>query len=331
VTEKQIIAKKNMLNRPFFISLLLTISGLGTAQDESFLTIGTGAVTGVYYPVGGAICQLVNIHRQEHGLRCLVESTEGSIANLEAIRAGNLDIGVVQSDWQYHAVHGTSRFADAGPDQDLRALFSLYSEPFTVVARSDAEIRVLDDLKGKRINIGNPGSGQRATMEVLMMLKGWTADTFAKLLELPPDEQPRLLCGNQVDAFVFTAGHPNRSILETTTLCDATIVEVSGPDIDKLLVENPSYARATVPGGIYRGNPDDIATFGVKATVVSSTRLSDETAYQVVRSVFDDFSDFRRLHPALADLHKQRMVRDGNSAPLHPGAQRYFEEAGLLP
>jgi TRAP transporter TAXI family solute receptor len=320
-----------MAGRFSIISLLLIISQTGTAQQEAFVTIGTGAVTGVYYPVGGAICQLVNIHRQQQGLRCLVDSTGGSIVNLEAIRTGNLDIGVVQSDWQYHAVHGTNRFSDAGPDRDLRALFSLYSEPFTVVARSSAEIHTFDDLRGKRVNIGNPGSGQRATMDVLMALKGWTVNDFAETLEFPPDEQPRLLCGNEVDAIVFTAGHPNRSILETTTLCDATIVEVSGPDIDKLLAENPSYARATIPGGMYRGNPDEVRTFGVKATVVSSTRLAEDTAYQVVKSVFDAFSEFRRLHPALANLNKQQMIRDGNSAQLHPGAQRYFEEAGLLP
>ena len=311
---------------------VLTAGLLATANaaERRFITIGTGGVTGVYYPTGGAICRLVNKGRRDHGIRCSVESTGGSVYNLNTIRAGELDMGVAQSDWQYHAYNGTSKFTDAGPNKELRAMFSVHSEPFTVVARKDSGITTFDDLKGKRVNIGNPGSGQRGTMEVLMESKGWTKDDFALATELKSAEQSQALCDNKIDAMVFTVGHPSGSIQEATTACDTVLVAVTGSEVEALVADNPYYAAATIPGGMYRGNSDDVQTFGVKATFVSSTALPDDVAYEVVKAVFENFDDFRRLHPAFANLNKEDLIRDGNTAPTHDGATRYFEEAGLM-
>ena len=189
--------------------------------QQKFITIGTGGVTGVYYPTGGAICRLVNKGRKEHGIRCSVESTGGSVYNLNTIRAGELDMGVAQSDWQYHAYHGTSKFKEAGPFKELRAVFSVHPEPFTVVARKDSGIKDFMQLKGKRVNIGNPGSGQRGTMEVVMAALGWDKGSiFTLASELKSAEQSRALCDNKIDAMVFTVGHPSGSIKEATTTCD---------------------------------------------------------------------------------------------------------------
>lgn len=301
-----------------------------STQAQEFITIGTGGVTGVYYPTGGAICRLVNANRDEHGIRCSVESTGGSIYNLNTIRAGELDMGVVQSDWQYHAYNGTSRFEDDGPFRELRAVFSVHPEPFTVVARRDANIEHFEDLKGKRVNVGNPGSGQRGTMEVLMDAYGWTMDDFQLASELKPAEQSKALCDNKIDAMVYTVGHPSGSIQEATTACDTVLVEVSGDIVDKLVEENGYYRTATIPGGMYPGNPDDVQTFGVGATFVSSTASSPDIVYQVVKAVFENFETFTRLHPAFEVLKKEEMVSDGLSAPLHDGAKRYYEEAGLM-
>lgn len=300
------------------------------ASAESFITIGTGGVTGVYYPTGGAICRLVNKDRSEHGIRCSVESTGGSVYNLNTIRAGELDVGVAQSDWQYHAYNGTSKFADQGPNPELRSLFSMHAEPFTVVARADAGIKNYNDLKGKRVNIGNPGSGQRGTMEVLMNAKGWTAEDFALASELKASEQASALCDNKIDAMVYVVGHPSGAIKEATTSCDSNLVEVTDATIDMLVGENSYYRKAAIPGGMYRGNPDDVMTFGVGATIVSSTAVPDEVAYHVVKAVFENFDTFRKLHPAFANLKKEEMVRDSLTAPLHPGAVKYYKEAGLL-
>ncbi|MET0092770.1 MAG: TAXI family TRAP transporter solute-binding subunit, partial [Sedimenticola sp.] len=230
----------------------LTMGAAGTASADSFITIGTGGVTGVYYPTGGAICRLVNKGRKQHGIRCSVESTGGSVYNLNTIRAGELDMGVAQSDWQYHAWNGTSKFKDAGANKELRAVFSVHPEPFTVVARADSGIKSFADLKGKRVNIGNPGSGQRGTMEVVMDAMGWKKSDFALASELKAAEQSKALCDNKIDAMVYTVGHPSGSIKEATTSCDTVLVPVTGAAIDKLVAENDYYRTATIPGGMYR-------------------------------------------------------------------------------
>jgi TRAP transporter TAXI family solute receptor len=272
----------------------------------------------------------VNKGRKQHGVRCSVESTGGSVYNINTIRAGDLDMGVAQSDWQYHAYKGTSKFKDQGAFKDLRAVFSVHPEPFTVVARADSGIKNFADLKGKRVNIGNPGSGQRGTMEVLMAAMGWDKSAFALASELKSSEQSSALCDNKIDAMVFTVGHPSGSIKEATTSCDSVLVNVTGPAVDKLVKDNDYYRYATIPGGMYRGTDSDTKTFGVGATFVSSTRTPSNTVYHVVKSVFENFDDFRKLHPAFANLKKEEMIKDGLSAPLHDGAAKYYKEAGLM-
>lgn len=311
----------------FFV--LSTIPG-SMAAEQRFITIGTGGVTGVYYPTGGSICRLMNKARKEHGIRCSVESTAGSVYNLNTIRAGELDMGVVQSDWQHHAYHGTSKFSDAGAFRGLRAVFSVHPEPFTVVARADSGIRTFDDLKGKRVNVGNPGSGQRGTMEVVMEAKGWSMSDFKLASELKSAEQSKALCDNKIDAMVFTVGHPSGSIKEATTTCDSVIVEVAGPAIDKLVNDNAYYRHAVIPGGMYTGSDSDVKTFGVGATFVSSNKVPEDVVYNVVKAVFENFDDFKKLHPAFGVLEKKSMIKDGLSAPLHDGAAKYYKEAGLM-
>ncbi len=312
-----------------FVITLFNLPAPALAQ-QTFVTIGTGGVTGVYYPTGGAICRLVNKGRKAHGIRCSVESTGGSVYNLNTIAAGELDMGVAQSDWQYHAYHGTSKFKDAGPNKDLRAVFSVHPGPFTVVARKDSGIKTFADLKGKRVNIGNPGSGQRGTMEVVMKALGWTNADFKLASELKSAEQSQALCDNKIDAMVFTVGHPSGSIKEATTSCDSVIVEVSGPVIDKLIKENDYYRTATIPGGMYRGTDSDVKTFGVGATFVTSAKVPEIVIYNVVKAVFENFEDFKKLHPAFSVLKKEEMIKDGLSAPLHKGAIKYYKEAGLM-
>ncbi|HVL73477.1 MAG TPA: TAXI family TRAP transporter solute-binding subunit [Beijerinckiaceae bacterium] len=308
------------------LTLALGAATDATAQQQRFVSVGTGGVTGVYYPVGGAICRLMNQTRKDHGVRCSVESTGGSVFNVNAIRGGELEFGVVQSDVQFNAWEGKGPFKEK--HEKLRAVFSLHPEPMTVVARAETPIKSFDDLKGKRVNIGNPGSGQRALMELVMKEKGWTTGDFALASELAPAEQSQALCDNKVDAFVFTVGHPAGSIQEATTSCDSRIVPIEGPVVDKLVSEHPYYFRATIPGGMYRGNPNPINTFGVGATVVTSADVPDNVVQAFVKAVFDNFDNFKGLHPALANLDPKQMVTQGLSAPLHPGAEKYYKERG---
>lgn len=298
--------------------------------NNKFVTIGTGGVTGVYYPTGGAICRLVNRSRSEHGIRCSVESTGGSVYNLNSLRNEGMDLAVAQSDWQFHAYNGTALFTAKGPFKDLRSVLSLHSEAFTLVARKGSGIRSLNDLPGKRVNIGNPGSGNRATMEVVMKAKGWNKKTFKISSELKASEQAQALCDNNIDVMIYSAGHPNGAIQEAATSCEVSIIPVEGPEIDALVNGNSYYTYTNIPGGMYAGTPEDTKTFGVKATFVTSKNVSDEVIYQIVKAVFSNFNNFKTLHPVFANLRKEDMVLDGQTAPLHKGAERYFREAGLL-
>ncbi|MGA0534019.1 TAXI family TRAP transporter solute-binding subunit [Hansschlegelia sp. KR7-227] len=317
---------------------LVAAAGLGAAlivgpaahAQQKFVTIGTGGVTGVYYAVGGAICRLVNKDRKSHGIRCSVESTGGSAFNVNTIRAGELDFGLTQSDVQYNGLKGLASFKEAGPFEDMRAVFSVHPEPFTVLARKEIAAKTFDDLKGKRVNVGNPGSGTRNSLEELIATMGWTLKDFSLASELKADEHGPALCDNKIDAFFYGVGHPSANIQDPTTTCGAKLVAITGPAVDKLVGEKPYYAKATIKGGLYAGNAEPTETYGVLATVVTSAKTPDEVVYQIVKGTFENFNEFKSLHPAFANLDPAKMVKDGLSAPLHPGAEKYYKEKGWL-
>jgi TRAP transporter TAXI family solute receptor len=298
--------------------------------QQKFVTIGTGGVTGVYYPAGGAICRLVNKDRAKHGIRCSVESTGGSVFNVNTIRAGELDLGVAQSDVQFQATKGTGGFKKDGAFRELRAVFALHPEPVTVVSTKELNAKSFADFKGKRFNVGNPGSGTRATAEELLDAMGWKLSDFSLASELKADEHGPALCDGKIDGFLYLVGHPSANIQDPTTVCGAKLVNVTGPAVDKLVKQHPYYAKATIPGGMYPGNDQDIQTYGVLATVVSSSKVPANTVYAVVKAVFDNFDEFKKLHPAFANLKPENMVKDGLSAPLHDGAVKYFKEKGWV-
>lgn len=299
----------------------------------TFVTIGTGGITGVYYPTGGAIAKIVNKKKKEYGIRCTVESTGGSVFNVNAVMAGDLEFGVVQSDRQYQAINGTEMSEwDGKPQTDLRAVFSIHPEACTLVAAVDANIKSIQDLKGKRVNIGNPGSGQRQNSIDALTAVGidWENDLMAEGIKA--SEAAGLLQDERIDAFFYTVGHPNGSFKEATAgVRKVNFVPIEGPGIESLIKRLPYYAMATVPvvdnypAAI---NDSDIQTFGVKATLVTSAKVSDDIVYAITKEVFENFEEFRKLHPAYKVLTKENML-EGLSAPIHPGAMRYYKEAGL--
>ncbi len=316
------------------VTLLLTVAAVPLSTFAADLIIGTGTTATVHTSVGRAICRL--IQKSDPGTTCEVLNVTGRhaaepLAVLTEVRNGAIEIGIVQSDWQYHAFQGTGpvKFTDVS-FENLRSLFSLHGELFTLIARRDAGIETLDDLAGKRVNIGNPGSNQRAIMDMVMAAKGWTEDTFQFADELSDAEQLLALCHNRVQAVVSVVSHPDERIAKALQLCDAKIVPVSGAEIDKLVADNRFLASSEVPMSVYAESEALIPTFGVMVTAVASSDLDDETAYQVVKSVFDNLAYMKRLHRALGNLLPGRMITAGLSAPLHPGAVRYYREKGMM-
>ncbi len=314
-----------------FAAVAAAFAGAPAAQaQQKFITIGTGGVTGVYYAAGGAICRLVNKDRAKHGIRCSVESTGGSVFNINTIKAGELDMGVAQSDVHFNAAKGAAQFKESGPFAELRAVMALHPEPVTVVARKEANIKSFADFKGKRFNVGNPGSGTRSSLDELIATMGIKIGDFSLASELKADEHGPALCDGKIDGFFYLVGHPSANIQDPTTVCGAKLVPVTGAAVDKLVKEKPYYAKATIPAGLYPNNPQATETYGVLATFVSSSRVPADTIYAVVRGVFENFDEFKKLHPALANLDAKNMIKDGLSAPLHDGAVRYYKEKGWM-
>lgn len=313
------------LDRLLFV--LLPLVAFPVPAQE--ILIGTGSRSGVYFQVGRSICRLVNRNLAE--TRCTPLETAGSVSNLANVEGGSLEIGIVQSDIQHHAIHrsGPYQFVDT-PHDNLRSLFSLYTEPFNLIARKDSGISGLDDLLGRRVNIGNTGSGQRATMEVVMRAKGWSSDNFQLASELPASQHSMALCHNRVQAIVYMVGHPNPSISQALRLCDASLVDVAGAEIDRLVSEHPFYAHTSIPADTYPGVDKPVKTFGTLATVISSTDIDEQLVYEVIKSIFENFDRFKRMHKAFHGLEPEEMISKGLAAPLHEGAARYYRERGWM-
>lgn len=311
------------------------LSSQALAQSDNQIVLGSGAVSGVYYPAGGAICRLVNREAQrldkgQNKLNCQVVSTKGSDNNIKLLHQKKLNFALVQSDVHYRAYNGDGVYRDVGAATGLRSVFSLHTEAFTLVARADSNINSFDQLRGTRVNLGAAGSGQLSTMQELISLRGYNLDNFVQAASFPSDQMSAALCDNKIDALVYLVGHPSSAIKEATSRCKSKIVPMQAEFVEQLTSKYPYYRAATIKAGEYNNNPQAIPTFGVAATLVTSVDTPDEQVYQLTKAVFENFAAFMRLNPAFAELDKQQMFSTGLTAPLHPGARRYYREAGLL-
>ena len=312
---------KNLASLTLFATLSLPIFA------TEFITIGTGGVTGTYYPTGGAICRLVNKMKKETKIRCSVESTGGSVYNINTIKNKELDFGIAQSDVVYQASRGNGKFKGKKVSK-LRSVMAIYPELLALVTRKDSNIYKLSDIKGKRINLGNPGSGNEATALTLFDLSDIKKSSLKFAGALKAAEMPDALRDNKIDGYFYMIGHPTANIKDASNSVDTRIVPLVGSTVDDLLKKYPYFARANIQGGMYKGNEKDIKTFGVKAVLVTSTDVSEKAVYTVVKAVLENFEAFKKLHPAYAHITKESLL-DGLSAPLHKGAKKYFKEAGI--
>lgn len=309
----------------------LCFSSAADAQQRQGVLIATASPGGVYYPLGGSICRLFNFAAERHGLRCAAEISDGSVANVKALLKGEVDVAIVQSDVLRAAMEEAGEFMNSGAGQKLRVLFGAHDEPFTLIARPDSGIKTSSDLIGKRINIGTPGSGFRQTMDHLASASELTTDSFAKVLELDPQAQVDALCAGQLDAIVYMAGNPNGLIQDATSRCNGRITPVPPDRVASMIERHGEYRAMDVPGGLYANHPNDIPTFGTLAVVVTTIDLKELAAYELVRSVFDDFDEFVRLHPAFAEMTVENSARSFPFISFHEGALRYLREKKLTP
>jgi TRAP transporter TAXI family solute receptor len=321
------------MKRATILSTILLFGLLSGSEAfaKTFVTIGTGGVTGVYYPTGGAISRMVNKKSKEYDIKATVESTAGSVYNINAVLSGDLEFGVAQSDRQFQAYNGLAEWAKAGPQKDLRAVFSIHPESITLIAAAASNVKKVQDLVGKRVNIGNPGSGQLQNSKDVLTASGVSLDTI-NAEQVKAVEAPGLLQDEKIDAFFYTVGHPNGNIKEATSgRIKVNIVPITGPGIDTLLKKHSYYARAVIPAKFYPNaeNKTDIQSIGVKATFVTSAKLDENIVYAITREVFENLEEFKKLHPAYGVLTKENMLQ-GLSAPIHKGAMKYYREAGLV-
>lgn len=313
----------------YSLSLYSQTKKASKARRTQFITIGTGGITGVYYPTGGAISKILNKKRSANKIRASVESTAGSVFNVNAVVSGDLEFGIVQSDRQYQATKGLAEWKRRGPQKSVRSVFSLHSEAVTLVAAEDSKIRTIKDLKGKRVNIGNFGSGQRQNALDILKIAGldWQKDFEAEALKAA--EAPKMLQDNRIDAFFFTVGHPSGTITEATSgKRKVRFVPIAG--MDKLLAQLSYYSAVSIPKSIYpmAQNERDIPSIGMKATLITSSNVSEDVVYKLTKAIFENLNEFKQSHPALSGLAKEDMF-SGLSAPLHRGAVKYYKEAKL--
>lgn len=308
----------------------LTFAAGSAAAQGGTIVIGTGSKTGLYYQTGAAICALVNKSQTKPAINCKLADTEGSVENLNGIRSGEFQMALAQSDAQAQSYMGSGRFRKKGAFGKLRSVFAVYPEAFTVLARAQANVKSFADLKGKRVNIGPPGTGQSGTMRLVMGALGWKSTDFRLAYEFGSADQSLALCTNKIDVAVFVIGHPSQVMKKTTSSCKTNLVPVTGAAIDALVAKYKHYRNAVIPGGLYANNPGSVMTFGVMATFVSRSSVAPDVVYAVVKSVFDNFAAFKRAHPALANLREHDMITGAMTAPMHKGAARYYKERGWI-
>jgi TRAP transporter TAXI family solute receptor len=319
--------------RPGIAIVILTSVAAGLpapsrAGNEVFASIGTGELNGVYYPVGKAICQIVNRNLLIYGVRCSAETTPGSVYNIDAVQSGELEFAIVQSDVQFAAYKGEGVWTGR-PFHGLRSVAFLYPELVTVIARADSNIRDLTGLAGRRVNVGSKGTGTRATWDAIEAELGWSNEQRVKPVELRADATTSALCTGAIDASLLIVGHPSPLVTTQQAACAVNLVAITGPAIDKLVHDHLYYQRRTIPAEMYEMTAD-VPTFGGRATVVTSATVDARVVAVIAKAVLANVAELRALHPALARLRVREMINGGLTAPLHPAAAQVYKELELV-
>lgn len=299
---------------------------VNTNNIASLVTLSSGYPSGVYYAVGNSICRLFNLNIQKNKTKCILLSSEGSISNIVSLSLGNTDLAIAQADWVHHSYNGTSIFQSSTPNQSIRALFSLYNENLIIVVKKDSGINNINDLIGKRVNIGPAGSGIRATMEEIMAIKSWDIKKFSNASEYPISEQVQRLCSSKIDAAIFITGNPNQMIDDAIRYCNAKIINIDDADIDKLIKQKPFYVSSQIKLNTYIDQAYNIKTIGVKSILITKETMDNDTAYAITTAVFDNLDAMKDANPSMSDSNIKNMTTEGITIPMHIGSVKYFKE-----
>lgn len=297
------------------------------AMAKTDVLFGGASIVGVYYQVALQISNLMNRNMGDK-YNYIGRPTGGSVFNINAIIRETFDFGVAQSDRNYQAFNGLADW-DGKPVTNMRSVFSMHAETVMLVTRKDTGIKTVPDIKGKRINIGNPGSGQRFNAEEVLAIYGIDQEKDIRAEGLQQHEASRALVDRKIDAFFYTVGNPSAAIEEPAQSTDIVMVPLDHPEIKKLADEKPYYVFTNIPAGTYRGVDYDVPTYAVTATVISHENVPDEVVYDMVKTVFERLNDLKGSHAAFRNLDPKLMLQ-GLSAPFHPGAIKYYKEKGWM-
>ena len=313
--------KLNMLLLIMMVSLLLAISGCGR-KEKTFFSIATGNTGGTYYPVGGALAQIVSVHVP--GISAAVQTGNASKANCNLIRTHEIESALTQNNVAYWAYKGTEFFEDQGPAENLRGIASLYPEVIQIVARKSANINSISDLKGKRVVVGAPGSGTEIDARKILAAHGITYDDIKEdFLDFSGATQ-RLKDG-QADAAFQTAGYPTSSIIDLASTADIVLVPIADDMADKLIAESEYYTKAVIPAGTYKGIDVDVPTVSLMAIWAVDADESEERIYQITKALWENRAELEKVHDKCKEITFDTAL-DGIGVPLHTGAEKYYRE-----
>jgi uncharacterized protein len=326
-----ILRRSLMVFIGFIFITFISWQGFTLKAQTYDIVIGANQLTSFEFKVGRLVCRLINANVD--GIHCQPRVTSGFLYNLDNVRLGALDLGVVRSDVQFQAIkkQGIFKYKDV-TYENIRSLFSLHISSFTLIASQNSKIRTLDDLVNKRINIGPRVSPQHSLAKQLFLQKGWHNDDFKMLEELPSSHSQDSIafCHGRIQAIVYSMIHPNPIANNLIHRCKGVLIPIDQSTISQLIIRHPYLSLTRIPQGIYRKSKDPTTTFGLKSTIIASEELDQETAYQIVKTIFNNIKYFKKAHPVFHDMTPKMMAKEGLTAPLHRGAIKFYKENGLL-
>ena len=310
--------------------VLFSTYGCQSTDKGKFIAIGTSTKSGVYYPVAREICNLLNSGRETHLVRCLATESGGSIYNIPAIATGELDVALTRAGLAHKAFRGEEMFKAYGANSSLRLISILYSQPVSIIVKQESNIQKFNEVKGKRVNLGNLGSGKRGISELLLEVMNWSHSDFSEVYELNTSNMGKAFCSDKVDVLIEAIGMPSKFLDRMVNDCKGRFVDISDDVVELIRQKGPFYTPGIIPKKFYPTQEKDVRTFNVNVVLISSARVNDATIYELTKAIFGDVKKLKKIHQVFSNMMPRSMVDQAPSIPYHDGALRYFKEHGFF-